>query len=597
MASTFPTALDVIPDAPTAIALGGSTPKHSEMHDLLRDAIAALEATVGTDAAAKLARLLGVLGGQTLIGGTAATDALTLQGTSGDGTATSKAVRVAVGNNGGTEAVTVRNDGNVGIGNTDPSADFTVGTDVLRVDGSLLAIGSGAELGSAATTVPVISNVSATSRAASTLTDYTAAEATIAIRATISPPQNKTGNPYKYGLCTEINVPVENTYTLSNIYGSLSSIRLEGSGSAGSVVPVYARSYLYGSTCSFLGGVYSSVYHAGSGTISTANSVAAELNVTGGGTITQGWGTEGVISVSGNSTVSKAIPVGVYISVAAGSTITNAYGVNIGGPADGWSNAGTLTNCYALYIGSSTNIGTNKWSIYNQSPAVSYLAGSLALGVTAASAKVHAIATTEQLRLGYDASNYLSSNIASDGKTTFTAVGTAPNLKWLMSDATTNAIYDLVTFSKNTSGTGAAGLGVRVNLAAKSSTTADTLVGAIDASWVDATHASRKGRVKISAYDTAIRECIRAEASGTAAMLGFFGVTAVVKPTVLTTQLTTLTYTAPSVADYAIQNLTSTGGFGFVTADEGNSVLAVIKNLQDRVAQLETKLQSLGLLT
>ena len=95
MPSTFPTALDVIPDAPEGPALGGSTPTHPELHDLLRDAIAALEATVGTDAAAKLARLLGVLGGQTLIGGTAATDALTLQGTSGDGTATSKAVRVA----------------------------------------------------------------------------------------------------------------------------------------------------------------------------------------------------------------------------------------------------------------------------------------------------------------------------------------------------------------------------------------------------------------------------------------------------------------------------------------------------------------------
>lgn len=597
MASTFPTALDTIPDAPVAPALGGSTPTHPELHDMLRDAIAALEATVGTDAAAKLARLLGVLGGQTLIGGTAATDALTLQGTSGDGTATAKAVRVAVGNNGSTEAVTVRNDGNVGVGNTNPSADFTVGADVLRVNGSLLAIGPTAELGSAATTVPVISNVSATSRAASTLTDYTAAEASIAIRATISPAQNKTGNPYKYGLCTEVNVPVGNTYTLSNIYGSVFNIDLAGSGSAGSVVPAYARSYFYGSTCSFLGGVYSRVYHAGSGTVTGANSVAAELNVTGGGTVTQGWGTEGVIDVSGNSTVGTAIPVGVYLSVAAGSTVTSAYGVNIGGPADGWSNAGTITNCYALYIGSSTNVGTQKWSIYNQSPAVSYFAGSIALGITAASAKVHAISTTEQERLGYDASNYLSSTTASDGKTTFTAVGTAPGLKWLMSDSTTNAIYDLVTFSKNTSSAGAAGLGVRVNLAAKSSTTADTLVGAIDASWVDATHASRKGRLTLSAYDTAIREGIRVEASGTAAMLGFFGVTAVVKPTALTAQLTTLTYTTPTTPDYAIASVTQTTPFGFTTADEAHTVLSVIKNLQDRVSQLETKLQALGLLT
>lgn len=47
MASTFPNALDTIPDAPVSQALGGSTPTHTEMHDLLRDAIVALQTTVG----------------------------------------------------------------------------------------------------------------------------------------------------------------------------------------------------------------------------------------------------------------------------------------------------------------------------------------------------------------------------------------------------------------------------------------------------------------------------------------------------------------------------------------------------------------------
>lgn len=63
----------------------------------------------------------------------------------------------------------------------------------------------------------------------------------------------------------------------------------------------------------------------------------------------------------------------------------------------------------------------------------------------------------------------------------------------------------------------------------------------------------------------------------------------------LTTQLTTLTSTAPGVADYAIQDLAA-GGFGFVTKDEGNTVLAVIENLQARVAELETRLQALNLI-
>jgi hypothetical protein len=63
-----------------------------------------------------------------------------------------------------------------------------------------------------------------------------------------------------------------------------------------------------------------------------------------------------------------------------------------------------------------------------------------------------------------------------------------------------------------------------------------------------------------------------------------------------TAALTTITSTAPGTPDYAIQDLTQTTPFGFATKDEGNSVLAVIANLQTRVAQLETKLQALGMI-
>lgn len=66
--------------------------------------------------------LAGRAGGQTVIGGTGVTDALTLQGTSGNGTLTNKALRVLVGNAGATEAMTVLNNGDVGIGIVNPSA-------------------------------------------------------------------------------------------------------------------------------------------------------------------------------------------------------------------------------------------------------------------------------------------------------------------------------------------------------------------------------------------------------------------------------------------------------------------------------------------
>jgi hypothetical protein len=77
--------------------------------------------------------------------------------------------------------------------------------------------------------------------------------------------------------------------------------------------------------------------------------------------------------------------------------------------------------------------------------------------------------------------------------------------------------------------------------------------------------------------------------------LGFFGVTPVAQQTELTDELTTITHTAPGTADFAIQNLSLTG-YGFVTEDEGNTVLSVIANLQARVNELETKLVALGFL-
>jgi hypothetical protein len=63
-----------------------------------------------------------------------------------------------------------------------------------------------------------------------------------------------------------------------------------------------------------------------------------------------------------------------------------------------------------------------------------------------------------------------------------------------------------------------------------------------------------------------------------------------------TTALTDITFTAPSSPDYAIQDLTNSSPFGFVTKDEGNTVLSVVKNLQDRVSELESKLQTYGIL-
>lgn len=67
-------------------------------------------------------------------------------------------------------------------------------------------------------------------------------------------------------------------------------------------------------------------------------------------------------------------------------------------------------------------------------------------------------------------------------------------------------------------------------------------------------------------------------------------------PQSLTTQLTTLTFVAASSADYAIASLTQSSPYGFASLDEAHTVLAVIANLQARLAQVETKLKQLGVI-
>ena len=66
--------------------------------------------TVG-DIHTQYALLAGRSGGQTLIGGTAITNILKLQGTSGNGTLTSPAIQLLVGNNGATTAISILNSG------------------------------------------------------------------------------------------------------------------------------------------------------------------------------------------------------------------------------------------------------------------------------------------------------------------------------------------------------------------------------------------------------------------------------------------------------------------------------------------------------
>lgn len=101
-----------------------------------------------------------------------------------------------------------------------------------------------------------------------------------------------------------------------------------------------------------------------------------------------------------------------------------------------------------------------------------------------------------------------------------------------VTDANTNTYATPIQLAHDlSSGTAAAGFGVRIPVKLQSTTTIDQLASSELIAWVDATDATRKARRYFYVSDTSEREAIRIEASGTAAAVGFLGANAVVQQT------------------------------------------------------------------
>lgn len=138
----------------------------------------------------------------------------------------------------------------------------------------------------------------------------------------------------------------------------------------------------------------------------------------------------------------------------------------------------------------------------------------------------------------------------------------------------TASLVPIMEVAADSTGTPAAGFGVRQDVLLQSSTTLGRQASAQTVEWVSATDASRTARWRLLISDTAERTAITAEASGTAVKVGFFGAAAVVKPTALT----------------AIDNSTIDATYGTQERD-------VITNTRTRLSELETRLKNLGLLS
>ena len=91
--------------------------------------------------------------------------------------------------------------------------------------------------------------------------------------------------------------------------------------------------------------------------------------------------------------------------------------------------------------------------------------------------------------------------------------------------AVTNAVSNVLTVRHSSSGTPAVGFGAALIFGLESSTTENQSAGRVYAVWAEATHATRKAQVVLTAYDTAEREGLRIGANGSAATIGFLGAT------------------------------------------------------------------------
>lgn len=171
----------------------------------------------------------------------------------------------------------------------------------------------------------------------------------------------------------------------------------------------------------------------------------------------------------------------------------------------------------------------------------------------------------------------LSTTQTITGNKTFTgqfSVSNTTNSAFEFNDATTVTAPQTAVFRHNTSGTPGAGFGMTLRYQLESSTTVNQTASSVVVTWDDATHATRRARIAWSVNDAAGGKTgIIMATSGTAVQLGFFGVAPVVKPTALT------------AANAGAINS------GDATTD------AVISNMRTRIADLETKLTALGLLT
>jgi len=154
-----------------------------------------------------------------------------------------------------------------------------------------------------------------------------------------------------------------------------------------------------------------------SGSVLTVQSGSAFL------TVTPGWlsgaGTWIDLDVTGPS------------GIGTGGAGTNAWIARAHSAGQWFTDSGAGDLNYRNANGKAINIGIDSASPGSAASTMTFAGSNVGIGTGATiSAKAHIIATTEQLRIGYDTSNYYKTTVGSTGAVTFDAVGSGAQFKF-----------------------------------------------------------------------------------------------------------------------------------------------------------------------
>lgn len=232
-----------------------------------------------------------------------------------------------------------------------------------------------------------------------------------------------------------------------------------------------------------------------------------------------------------------AVTMSGLLVISGGSTYTDAailtatkFSFDSGGRMNVGTNSTTLNNF--LSVNGSASIGTLNAASSNGL----IVNGNTGLGMTAnnAAARLEVRGATSGVVAIFRAAQTTPSDIVqylADNGTNYGSVSSIGVAVHIPLDAATATVTNALVIDHSTSGTPAASYGTGLSFKGQSSTTVSRDMGRIRTIWTTATDASRKARGIWSAFDTAERDCISIEASGSAAMIGFYATAPIVQPT------------------------------------------------------------------